>query len=196
MEYDELGYTPCFQTNSCLENHGKSLLKPYCLSWLFLVRLSQNSLGRHWPRTWPLQACIEKAWARKPLSMLWTMPECQDLSVWCSCSTVGLKCGVKKKIRCGYSNDKPSIFWWFIPPIYGDERGMVYYCYTNIICLPHFWGLLIKFGCLPMHCFRSCAMCDHALFLTEVGRPNTPSQAGWFEGIIRNIWEWVISPLP
>ena len=29
-------------------------------------------------------------------------------------------------------NNKPSIWEWLIPTIYGDDWGMVYYCYTRV----------------------------------------------------------------
>ena len=30
------------------------------------------------------------------------------------------------------NNNKPPIWEWFKPTIYGDDWGMVYYCYTAI----------------------------------------------------------------
>ena len=33
----------------------------------------------------------------------------------------------------GYNNNKPSVWDWFIQTIYGDDWGMVYYCYTHIM---------------------------------------------------------------
>ena len=39
-------------------------------------------------------------------------------------------------IQCGYSNAINHPFLLVgIPPIYGDDWGMVYYCYTNISML-------------------------------------------------------------
>ena len=34
--------------------------------------------------------------------------------------------------QSGYNKNKPLIWEWFIVTIYGDDGGMVYYCYTHI----------------------------------------------------------------
>ena len=72
------------------------------------------------------------------ISTIWTMDD--HMNIWCWVSIInnnGIADWLWIAVRLQQATQPPIRCWCFIPPIFGDNAGTVYYCFTNMVVQPY-----------------------------------------------------------